>query len=89
MNEKVALAAVTAVEGAHAYSAFCPSIFTIRRFKDEKTERDVRDGELVGSLFALALGAAVSALVRDPLPFYFSIAVVAVMVVTYEWALKS
>jgi hypothetical protein len=89
MNEKVALAAVTAVEGAHAYSAFCPSIFTIRRFRDVKTVQDVRDGELAGTIFALVLGVSVSALVKDPLPLYFAAGVAVIMVMVYEWALRT
>lgn len=90
MTEKVLLGAFTAVEGAHAYSAFLPSIFTIRTFREQnETVRSIRDGEVIGSLFALALGAVVAALVRDPTPLYFAVATVVVMVSVYEWALRS
>lgn len=90
MTEKTALAILVAVEGAHAYSAFLPSIFTIRTFRSEKdTIRSIRDGELVGSMFALGLGAVVSALTKDRLPLLFAIGTVVVMVSVYEWALRS
>jgi len=89
MTQRVALAAVAAAEGAHAYSAWLPSIFTIRHFRDGQTERDIRHGELAGSIFCLGLGVAMSLLASDPLPFYFSLATVIVMVSVYEWALKT
>ena len=89
MTQRVALAALTAVEGAHAYSAFNPSIFTIRHFRDRTTERDVRAGEVLGSAFTLALGLIVSLIVNDWLPLAFAAGVVVVMVSVYEWALQS
>ena len=90
MTESTALAVLTAVEGAHAYSAFLPSIFTIRSFRDQNTtQRSIRDGELIGSLFAVSLGAIVAAVTRNPMPFYFAIGTAVMMVSVYEWALKS
>ena len=90
MSEKTALSIFVAVEGAHAYSAFLPSIFTIRTFRQEAgTRRSISDGELVGSLFTLALGAVTSALIKDKLPLLFSVVTVIVMVSVYEWALRS
>jgi hypothetical protein len=88
-SHSVLLAAFTAVEGAHAYSAFLPSIHTIRHFRDASTPRDIRAGELFGTLFALGLGAVVSLLVGHWLPLYFALGTAILMVTVYEWALAT
>jgi len=90
MREQILLSAFVAVEGAHAYSAACPSIMTIRKFKNEvDVRRSIRDGEFIGSVFVLTLGAIVSAIIKSPLPFYFAIGTIVIMVSMYEWALRS
>ncbi len=82
------LSAFTALESAHLYSAFLPSIFTIGTFvADEKGVKLIREGELTATLAALALGGIVAKLIKDPLPFYFTVAVCAGMLWTYERAL--
>lgn len=85
----VLLAAFTAVEGAHAYSAFLPSIFTIRSFRSDETKKAIRDGEIVGTAFTLALGYVVSRLVKSNLPLYFAAGTAVIMIGVYEWALKT
>jgi len=89
MNQSVLLAAFTAVEGAHAYSAFLPSIHTIRHFADARTPADIRAGELVGTAFCLGLGFVVSRLARTPMPFWFAAGTALLMIAVYEWALKT
>lgn len=85
------MAAFVAVESAHAYSAVLPSIFTIRTFAQTNgtTAKDIRDGEVIGSAFALTLGAIVSKLTSSALPLVFSAVTAAVMVGIYEWALST
>ncbi len=90
MTANTALAIFVAVEGANAYSAFLPSIFTIRTFKSETgTHRSIRDGEVIATLFALAIGAATSLIVASWLPLFFAVVTAIVMVSVYEWALRS
>ena len=46
-----------AVEGAHAFSAFMPSYFTVRKFaRDEGDLERLRSGYLPAILFNLGLG---------------------------------
>jgi len=64
-HEKIALNVLVAAESLHAFSAFNPSIFTIRRFKDQWTKEDIQRGCIYATGFALIIGGAVSALTDD------------------------
>lgn len=87
----VLMSAFVAVEGAHAFSAFLPSIFTIRAFTAHNpgAAKAIRDGEIIGTAFAVGLGAVVSALIGSKLPVTFSIVTSMVMVSVYEYALRT
>jgi hypothetical protein len=87
----VLMSAFVAVEGAHAFSAFLPSIFTIRAFasRNPGATKAIRDGEIIGTAFAVGLGAVVSALIGSKLPVTFSIVTSMVMVSVYEYALRT
>lgn len=86
----ILLSAFVAVESAHAYSAFLPSIFTIRTFGGQPgTEQAIHDGELVGTIFAVALGLIVTGITRKPLPLVFAIVTAVFMVSIYEWSLQT
>ena len=88
--QNVLMSAFVAVEGAHAFSAFLPSIFTIRHFAlTEDAARSIRDGELMGTFFALSLGAVVSSLLSTKLPLVFAAVTSAAMVSVYEYALRT
>lgn len=88
-QEQIMLSAFTALESAHLYSAFLPSIFTIGTFvQDEKGIKLIREGEMTATLAALALGGIVAKLIQNPWPFYFTLAVAGGMLWTYERALK-
>ena len=88
--EHILMSAFVAVEGAHGFSAFLPSIFTIRHFGGQSgTEKAIRDGEILGTLFALGLGAVVAALLHSKLPLVFAAATSVAMVSVYEYALKT
>lgn len=87
--EKVLLASFVAVESAHAFSAFNPSIFTIKSLVVKQGEQQfLREGYIPATIFALALGFIVSKLINSWLPLWFSIATTAFMVFWYEWALR-
>lgn len=89
-REQVLLAAFTALESAHFYSAFLPSVMTIRKFADDEEARAaLRQGEVLATAFALTLGATVSALVDTPLPLVFAAATAAAMLAVYEYAMRT
>jgi hypothetical protein len=88
-KEQILMSAFVAVESAHAYSAVLPSIFTIREFVSTPAGvKAIRDGEIIGTLFAVALGGIVSALTENRLPLYFSMGTSVIMVSIYEYALR-
>ena len=89
MEEKTLLASFVAVESAHAFSAFCPSIFTIKSFATDDTKKNqVRQGYYPAIVFSLVLGYIVSKLTGTYLPLYFSVATIIFMVIVYESAMK-
>jgi Sec-independent protein secretion pathway component TatC len=88
-NEIVITSVFMALEGAFAYSAFLPSIMTIGTFVDSQEKiKMIREGEVVGTGFLLALSVTVSAVVKSPLPLIFGVVAGAVAVGVYEYALR-
>jgi hypothetical protein len=80
----------TALQSAQVYSAFNPSIFTIRQFADGRgTINDIRRGEILASGFAIGLGALMAGIIDSSLPFWVSVGVSFFMVYVYEWALHN
>ena len=71
--ETVALSVLTFAEVAHFFSAFNPSIFTIKRFPDEKTTEDITTGCALATIFGLILAFSVSFLIRNKYPFIISL----------------
>jgi hypothetical protein len=89
MNEQVLMATFTALESAHFFSAFLPSVFTIGTFvQDEAGIKLIRQGELEASATAFALAFVVSQLTKSNLPLYFTLITIAVMIMIYESALQ-
>ena len=88
MNEKVLIGVFVAVEGAHAFSAFMPSYFTIGAFvKTPEDLKHLRRGYAPATMFNLALGAVTSALVKTPWPLVLSIGISGLMIGAYERAI--
>lgn len=89
-REQVLLAAFTALESAHFYSAFLPSVMTIRKFADDDAARAaLRQGEVLASVFALTLGVIVGALIDSPLPLIFAAGTAVAMLAVYEYAMRT
>jgi hypothetical protein len=87
MDEKLLLSVFTAVEGAHAFSAFMPSYFTVRKFASTPSDRaDLRSGYAPALIFNLALGGSLSALIKDARPLVISAIVSGGMILLYERA---
>lgn len=88
-REHVLLAAFSALESAHFYSAFLPSVMTIRKFaKDPEAVEALRKGEAVATAFALTLGWVVSELIDSYLPLAFTAATAVAMLAVYEYAIQ-
>jgi hypothetical protein len=86
MAEEILLTIFTALESAHFYSAFLPSVFTIKKFAESDKEK-VRAGYIPATLLTLGLGLVVSKLINDMKPFYASILITIGMISVYELAL--
>jgi hypothetical protein len=90
MKEDVLMAAFTALESAHFYSAFLPSIFTIGTFVQEADGVSlIRKGEAIATASAVGLASVVSALTKSRLPLYFTIFTSLLMLMVYESALNN
>lgn len=89
MSEEILLSVFVAVEGAHAFSAFMPSYFTVRKFAESSEDRKaLRSGYVPAVAFSLVLGALVSILIKDAKPIIMSVIVIAFMITLYEKAIE-
>ncbi len=89
MDEKIILGTFVAVEGAHAFSAFMPSWFTIRKFAlaSEDDKDRLRSGYIPAAAFNVILGTSVSLVIKTMWPLLFSVIVSGFMITMYEGAL--
>ncbi len=88
-REQALLGAFAALESAHFYSAFLPSVMTIQKFAtDDQARAALRQGEAIATALALSLGYVLSELVDSPLPIVMSAGMAVVMVLVYEWAIN-
>ncbi len=88
-REHVLLSAFAALESAHFYSAFLPSVMTIRKFaRDGEALEALRKGEAIATGFAVALGWVVSELIDSYLPLVFTAATALAMLCVYEYAIR-
>lgn len=77
-----------ALEGVHAYSAFLPSVFTIKTFvQDHDGVKMIREGEIMASVFLIALAITTSYLSKSKWPAILAMITGAGMIAVYEWAL--
>jgi hypothetical protein len=88
-REHVLLAAFSALESAHFYSAFLPSVMTIRKFaRDPEAVEALRRGEAIATGFAVMLGWVVSELIDSYLPLLFTAVTAVAMLAVYEYAIQ-
>jgi inactivated superfamily I helicase len=88
-SEVVITSVFMALEGAFAYSAFLPSIMTIGTFVDSQEKITmIRQGEVVGTAFLVALAFTVAAVMKSPLPLVFSLVAGGATLGIYEYALR-
>lgn len=89
-SEKILLSAFVGVESAHAFSAFNPSIFTIRSLAVPQGEENlIRVGYVPSVIFSVALGSIVGAIIHSKMPLAFGLGTSAFMVAVYEIALRA
>lgn len=89
MESEIILSVFVAVEGAHAFSAFMPSWFTIRKFANGADDlAKLRSGYAPAIAFNLALAGSVSYLIRSPKPVIAAALVIGFMLMMYEKALR-
>lgn len=89
MDDTVIISIFMALEGVHAYSAFLPSVFTIKTFvSTQGGVRSIREGELMASLFLVAISGATGLLTKSIWPPAFGLIAGAVMLAVYEKAIR-
>jgi hypothetical protein len=93
-NNKVLISLLLSLECAHAFSAFMPSVFTIRTFAlsgdgDQAAHvADLRAGYIPAVGYALAIGYLASMLLGTYLPLLLTIGTSAAMIGVYEGAMR-
>ncbi len=88
MQDDLLLSVFVSVEGAHAFSAFMPSYFTVQKFADgDQDLARLRSGYIPALLFNLILGGVVAAMIKKPLPFIMAAIVSISMIALYEGAI--
>lgn len=90
VNSDVIITSVfMSLEGAFAYSAFLPSIMTIGTFVDsEEKITMIRQGELVGTVFLVALSITVAFLMKSIWPLILGLLAGLLAIFVYEYALR-
>lgn len=84
-RQDILLSVFVAVEGAHAFSAFMPSAFTMKKFAEGDLDlKRLRSGYTPAVLFNITIGALVTVLIKSPLPLVLSILTIAAMIALYE-----
>lgn len=89
MGEDIALGLLVLGETAHFFSAFNPSLFTIKRFPDKQTEHDIALGCTYATVFGLILALATSYIARSKIPAIFGIIGIACMNAIYFYTIFS
>lgn len=88
MDDKIIISIFMGLEGVHAYSAFLPSVFTIQTFvQDQEGVRMIRQGEIMASLYLVALAMAVGFITKSKWPVIMALATGMAMIGVYEFAL--
>lgn len=88
-NSTVLVSIFMALDGLFAYSAFLPSIMTVGTFVDSESKMVmIRQGEVVGTLFLVALSIITSAVMKSKLPLLFGLLAGLVALLIYEYSLS-
>lgn len=89
-GDKIALTLLAAAETAHTFSAFEPSVFTIRRLAaPQGAQGDIRLGYIPAVIMSLGISGTVAYLIKSWAPIIASMLVAGFTIGVYEWALNS
>lgn len=84
------LALLAASEVPNFLAGMMPSLMTIQRFgADEYDRAALRRGEVLGGALALVVGVGASLVADNPAPAVATVAILAVMLVMYEHAIRN
>lgn len=87
---EVGLMLLAASEVPNFLAGMLPSLMTIRRFGADDMDREaLRQGEVAGSMMALAVGAGASLVAKSWLPFAATVITLTVMLGMYEHAIRN
>lgn len=90
MDETLILSIFVGVEGAHAFSAFMPSYFTVKKFAgSDEDKKSLRSGYVPAIVFNLVLGGIVSAITKKIAPIVIAGVVIVFMLIMYEGAISN
>ncbi|MHB8739456.1 MAG: hypothetical protein ACYC9D_12835 [Candidatus Dormibacteria bacterium] len=96
MDAQIAgISALTASDAASFLSAACPSLFTIRTFRQarlgaqDETAADLRRGMALGSSLAVLAGLGGTAVTGSWGPLATTVVTLVVLNGAYEWAIRS
>lgn len=85
----VLISVFMALDGLFAYSAFLPSIMTVGTFVDSEDKiKMIRQGEVVGTFFLIALAILTAYIMKSWWPFAAGIAAGILALVIYEFSLQ-
>lgn len=88
MDDKIVISIFMGLEGVHAYSAFLPSVFTIKTFvQDDNGVRMIREGEIMASAYLVVLAIAVGYITKSKWPVIMALVTGSAMIGVYEYAL--
>lgn len=88
-HSELLLSIFVGVEGAHAFSAFMPSWFTVQKFATEDGDlARLRSGYLPAIVFNLVLGGVVAGLTKRVMPLLIAALVIVFMIAAYEGAIN-
>ena len=88
-KDVVLVSTFMALDGLFAYSAFLPSIMTTGTFVDSPDKvKMIRQGELVGTLFLIALSILTAYIMRSWWPLIAGLGAGVLALIIYEFSLR-
>lgn len=88
-NSTILVSIFMALDGLFAYSAFLPSIMTVGTFVDSEAKMVmIRQGEVIGTIFLIALSIITSVVMKSKWPLIFGLLAGFIALVIYEYSLR-
>jgi hypothetical protein len=88
-SDTVLVSVFMALDGLFAYSAFLPSIMTVGTFVDSEDKiKMIRQGEVVGTFFLIALSILTAYIMRSWWPLAAGLGAGILALIIYEFSLQ-